>query len=59
MHGGIGNGKVGTSALGFAHTYGGWKGSMRGKVTGEGAFDQSVVEEPVVRAIITKFEWRV
>lgn len=34
-------------------------GSLRGKVKGEGAFDQSVVEEPVVRTIITRFEWRV
>ena len=32
---------------------------LRGKEEGEGAFSHSVVEEPVVRAIITGFEWRI
>jgi hypothetical protein len=32
------------------------RGSLRGKEEGEGAFDHSVVEEPVVRAIITRSE---
>ena len=34
-------------------------GSLRGKEEGEGAFNHSVVEQPVVRAIITRFEWRI
>ena len=34
-------------------------GSLQGKEEGEGAFNHSVVEEPVVRAIITRFERRV
>ena len=30
---------------------------MPGKEEGEGAFNHSIVEEPVIRAIITRFDW--
>ena len=33
-------------------------GSLRGKEEGEGAFSHGVIEQPVVRALITGFEWR-
>ena len=35
------------------------RGSLQGKEEGEGSFNHSVVEQPVVRATITRFEWRV